>query len=294
LRLRLIGAALLLFLAVQTVVLARARGNRSGTPEARVALTERELWPASFSDPDEDTGLQLRLRWAEHWRGEADPQWLGAGKLRALGFDVSVPPGDEKAEWAYRAFRQRRVWVALEMEGEAWRDVIRRRRLEIQKVREEAAAKGNACGCDPEAEEKGLARDLISDSRLFAVDAALDPEALRRTYPDRSRFLILPATVRVSVQHHALEEPKTPPFVGGSLADIAVPEMDVPLRLRPVFEEARRRHDREQKERLDRGEIGGTPPAFRAVVAVGHRREPWIAAAELLPAPAAAPKPAAP
>ena len=284
-RLRLMWIALVLFAIAQAVVLARAFGNRSGTPEARVVLTERELWRSSYGEKDEDTGLQTRLRWMERWRGETDPRSLGAGKLRALGFDVSVPPGDERAEWAYRRFHRRRAWVVLEMEGQAWREEIRHRRLEIEKSRAQAAAQGAQCQCDPKSEEEGLVRDLRSQSRLFAVDAGLDPEALRRSYPDRGRFLILPGTIGISVQT-PYDQPKSPPAVLGSLSDLAVSELDVPLRLRPVFEEARRRHDREREAKGAAGEVWGQEePGYRIAVAVGHRYEPWIAAAELLPEP---------
>lgn len=96
-------------------VLTRVATNRSGSPEARLELTEREL---HLDLPgDENTGLVLRLI-ARHI-GFDDP-WPDRSKLAELGFDTRLDPGDPSARSRYIRVPAKQAFVALEYRvGEA-------------------------------------------------------------------------------------------------------------------------------------------------------------------------------
>jgi hypothetical protein len=247
-------AGLVLVVAVNAVVLAGVAWNRSAV-DARVELTEREC-PLPFRMDDEDTGLELRLVWrAPDQNLDAAPPWLGRNALRSLGFDVSVPPADPKAESFYARALPRGAFVVLEMDGPAWRHWLeaRKRELSAQKC------------CNQE----DLDREERIGSRLVAVAAGLDARALRASYPDRSRDLILPAQIRLS----RMERPDRPAVLYGT-AELRSHQVPVPLSLRPVLDAVRRGP-------VDRD--GPKAPRYRLTLATGKRHEPWLESVERLP-----------
>ena len=110
--------------------------------------------------------------------------------------------------------------------------------------------------------QEQVKREESSNSRLFAVDVGLDRAALRARYPDRSRFLILKATLRPRLE---TQDRKT--RVTGYVSELAVTQINVPHALRPTLEPVLRK----------RRNAADDPAArFVATVAVGQRLEPWI------------------
>jgi hypothetical protein len=81
--------------ATNLIVLLGVASNRSGSPEALVELTEREL-RLPYNVHEENSGLALRLVWRiigekedhiEYGRW-GSPVWLNAQKLMELGFSI--------------------------------------------------------------------------------------------------------------------------------------------------------------------------------------------------------------
>jgi len=185
------AAAAVLVLLTNAVLLARVAWNRSGEPAARLDLTERELaLPGAWRD-EENTGLALTLRFhaPEPWQepGEEMASWLDREKLGELGFDVGVDPEAPTAERHYRSPLPREVWLVLEDEGEAWRRWLGGREEEVAEVRREVG-RGEKGTDDLEAAERSLAADRVEATRLFAIDAGRDRDALRARYADPARF----------------------------------------------------------------------------------------------------------
>jgi hypothetical protein len=273
------GGALILL--VNALALGGVYLNRSGEPESRLRLSERELGlPWGWSRGKENSGLALGLTWrvneahaiSENFVGGAfgysggTPEWLDQERMQALGFDTA--PVAESFEGRRRFERQQRreVLLVLELAGPAWQKALAR--AGDNAARHEAAARANADSKEF-ADKARRARELLkaeeeSNSRLFAIDAGLDLAALRAKYPDRGRFLILKAHVRPRLDSR---ERKT--WVTGYVSELAVPTVNVPHALRPGLEPVLRDTVRTPV---------GTGRRFEATLAVGRRLEPWIEA----------------
>ena len=275
------GAALILL--VNAVALTGVYLNRSGEPEARMTLSQRELGvPWDWRIARENSGLVLALNWrvpdgnaVEYSYGGygyhgGTPEWLDEPRMKALGFDTAAVA--ESGEGRRRFERQlpREALLVLELAGPAWQAALERARANA--ARHEAARLANADSKEFAEKAKRAQEQLKNEetlnSRLFAIDVGADRAALRAKYPDRSRYLILKATLRPRLE---TQDQKT--RVTGYVSELAVQRINVPHALRPtlepVLEQALRKLPR-------------TPAApaalFEATVAVGQRLEPWIEA----------------
>ena len=107
-------------------VLVHAALNRSGTPDAELELTARELRYNGSGREDSSVTLMLIFEnpAAQYQTGPPpNPQstgWFNLQKLAELGFDTSVPPESTDASRYYANSRSREVFVALEYDGPAW------------------------------------------------------------------------------------------------------------------------------------------------------------------------------
>jgi hypothetical protein len=216
-----LAAGLGLLALVNAAALGGVAWNR-GEQDSRLHLTQRELQlPYSYlPSQGEDPGLSLRLQWhadipciGPFCCSYSQPEWLDAQKLASLGFDVSEPSADERTR-VQRSQKHEAILV-LEFEGPAYMHYLQGLKDDLRKAQEKAAHAGEPG--DPVAEAARVARGAIEavtasitasdnevgeaaealrkgareDSRLFAVDAGLDREALRRKYPDRTRYALV-------------------------------------------------------------------------------------------------------
>lgn len=278
-------AGLALVVGANALLLARVAANRSGAPAARLELTQRELTlPWRSDDDEENTGLALSLSWNSPRDSET---WFDRAKLVELGFDdASLRPCRE--DRPCRTPLPRDVWVVLEMAGDSWRRWLTAAEAELERAAIEVA-RGEVTAKTLELRRRSLARERVEHTRLFAVDAGLDAEALRRRYPDPGRFAVVPARVGVSFSSRKDEPP-----VCGRIESLAVPQLHVPLARRPVLDwalgEERRRS--EEISRTVKDDLADEladdlatsvdareprPPLYRATVVWGRRHEAWLA-----------------
>jgi hypothetical protein len=243
---------LALIVVTNIVVLAGVAHNRSGEPTALLQISDRELRaPGSWGFESENSGLALGLSWRVASE-EADDHglpgylgrstWLDRRKLAELGFDVSVPADQPRAERHYERQLPREVLIVMELNGPAYQSALRRAA--------ELAARPGAT--------RGDASRLVSEretfTRLFLVDAGLDYDSLHARYPDRSRYAIVRGKVRLDRW-----SAKDKAGLNGYVSELSVSALNVPVELREV---------------LGRGASG-----YTATVAFGQRLEPWFAAA---------------
>lgn len=264
---RIFAAGAILILLTNAVVLLGAAYNRSGEPESSLRLTQRELHQDSWRPDKDNSGMTLSLNWlieqaemneynsgsySGHW---GRPVWLDKSKLVQLGFDAEklVPTPEYRPN--YRELQPREVYLVLEMDGPAYRRHLQRTQEYAEECRKKlAATPGNA-----EAQRRAKSADesykyeQVKGSRLFVVDAGLDPVALRTAYPDRNRYAILRGLVRPAVYGGGKDA-----GTGGTIDDLYADRINVPFAFRQAFEDA---------------------SAHEASVAFGRRLEPWIVAA---------------
>lgn len=281
-----LAAGCAVVLAVNLVMLGSAAWNRSGEPACELALTERELeMPERGASDDSGLALSLRLttdtpRW--YWRLEprlrwdappVDLDWLDRDRLAALGFDLSVGPDEPGAGEHYDGEGVRRVFLALEMEGEGWRRWLERREAAVAKLRADAATGGDALR-DAEAL---LALDRTMRSRLFPVDAGLDEEALRGRYPDRRRFAIVEGGILARIRRRD----GGAPALSGQIVGPLVSEIHVPPEMRggiaPVLAAAASTPAPAPGERSGRWPEPRAP-RYHASLAYGRGGSPWLRA----------------
>jgi hypothetical protein len=248
-----LAASLGLVILVNVLLLTGVARNRSGPPAARVELTERECPLSPREDDDEDTGLSFGLTWRapdQDLLTEGTPSWLTRDTLRSLGFDVSVAVTDSRAQRFYRHALPRDAFVVLEMDGFAWKSWIAAREAVLRRKTPE------------DYELQRMDRERRMGTRLVAVAVGRDAEALRGNYPDRSRFLILPAKVDPYWYQPA-------PSAPGLNARVSLRNDDIyaPLPFRPLLERFQPSY-------------GSVPepdaPRYRVTLAVGSRYEPWV------------------
>jgi hypothetical protein len=251
-----LAAALSVLAVSNAFVLLHVGMNRQGAPEAELDLTAREL-SRNYARGD-DSRVSLMLRWEntapEYPEFEpAPPIWFHEQKLKETGFTLDVPPDAKDALRHYQNSRSREVFVALEFDGPAWQQWLRQRE---DHLRFQARA-------NPQLQQEARIQEQIdaqqrTASRLVAIDAGLDPDALRRKYPDRKQVLILRGLARVVL------EDGPPAHLRGAITQISSDAVNVPMPF---------------SELLSSIPISYDMPAdsYAVTLRVGQRYEPWIA-----------------
>ena len=237
-------AGLALVAAINLFALAGVAYNRSGEPDSRLWLGERELARLAGLEAD-DSGLAPRLRWQVP-PDEEDRAFLGAAALHRLG--LQGPPDDCLPRC--RPVAMRPVLVVLELDGPAHRRAVQRAEARLAAARE--------AGRDPRPAERELAQRREQDSRLYAIDLGTDHAALRARYPDRTRHAIVRGLLR----------PARGTYGEGYLSEVFADRLQVPRAWHTPLAALPAEYVRD-----------GAPP-LRVEVAFGQRLEPWILAVE--------------
>jgi hypothetical protein len=247
------------------LALAGVAYNRGDEPESVLQLTQRELQlPYNWAGKKEDSGVALQLNWrvlssdpdwpAYRW----DAAWLDAAKMASLGFNTALSMVESKRKRGssdYQRQLPREVYIVLELNGPASQTA---HALAIQQARETEAKNKDGNG---KKDAQFILDRESGESRLFAVDAGLDPQALRSRYPDRSSYVIVRGQVRPawSMKNHP---------GAGIIEELLVSSINVPLGMHAVFD----------GERVRQAVVAGCPCGFDARVAFGKRGEPWLLA----------------
>lgn len=265
------GAALILI--ANGVVLGLVACNRSGEPDSKLVLSQREL-NGVRNGGIEDDALLLELAWrvagVDDDGQQRNPPWLDVARLSELGFDVQRLQSGQRMLNKASFQSARPVLVVLELAGPAWQQALTsaREHLVRQQALRQKDPENKVLLQEERAAQARLTEEESRRSRLFAVDVGTDRAGLRARYPDRSRYMVVHGTV--NLQPDARPDPS--PVVSGQLGELTMGPINIPHAWRGAFApgEAASRPQRMAPER-------GTP-AFTATVAVGQRLEPWIEA----------------
>ncbi len=264
--------ALALVVFVNGIILMGVAGNRRGEPEATLILTERELGYPAYYQKEENSGISLQLDWNRY---RSEHLWFGPQKLEDLGFDVEAITLNNQDPSHYQRQVPKRGFVVLEYAGEAWRKYQTEKEAEIAELERKTPADAK----EAEKLASQIARisgDLTWRSRLFAVDVGPDPDALRKRYPARNRFVVVAAKVRAGYGYSDRQK------VHGRVVQLLVERIHVPLSLQapladlppsnyPSFYDSSPEEVRKWKSRYD------------VTVSWGSRFEPWVEAVKLTP-----------
>jgi hypothetical protein len=229
--------------------------NRSGEPDSVLRLSERELSMVynPLRDDSDLAGqvLELEVRVAKGW--------VTPDKLTALGFDMG-----ENGTVERRDRIERDGFVVLEQNGAGYQAALAAVELELKQEQDTASSEAEQTQAQPPSAEYELERLRDVDTRLYVVDADLDAARLRERYPDRSRYSVVRASLRMG-----WEWERRAPRDLGYLLYVDLADLSVPGQWRPVFSRWHP-YDRSAEERNK----------VSVELAFGKRFEPWITAAE--------------
>ena len=231
---KVLATGIALVLLTNVIVLGGARYNRSGEPDAVVALNERELTLYDWNQ-EENSGLSLFLNWHGYAYDAYDTRrWLNQEKLEELGFDLAGSDDREVLRQYARKQLPRPAWVVLEFDGAAYQKAL----LDAEKkYQEEQRLYSHETDSDTQKArlhdaEQNYQWIKNSDSRLYLVDAGSDPVQLRQRYPDHSRYIIAAGVVRLDYDYYG----KDRDMISGYISEISVTNIHVPLEQRALFD----------------------------------------------------------
>lgn len=265
-------AAFLLLVCTNGLVIFGVISNRSGQPDTVIALSQRELDTPYTYGVTKNSGLSLHLRWQALPKDNGEfsyyssysrtPAWFDENKLKELGFTMDNK--EDNYAYTYKRGLPKEVFIVLELGGEPHRQSIRQLELAYERIAEtlENMPDDKDLLDEEERVKEALDHAESSASRLFAVDAGLDPITLREIYPDRSRYMVTRAIVEKHISYTDDNIEKTV----GYIRRLSIERIHVPLKFRNVLESIR----------------STSPPMddYMVDVAFGRRYEPWIVSIE--------------
>ncbi|MDR2220453.1 MAG: DUF4824 family protein [Methylobacillus sp.] len=234
-------AGLALIVLTNAVTLFGVAGNRNNI-DSRVQLGAREVrLDRDYSFQGEDRSVTLEMKWRAPGATYSyeSPDWLDEAKLRELGFDL--PSLDrEMKHIGWRPMQAKEVFIVLELNGPAYFEGLEQARAKVE--REKAALE--AAPEDAREQQSRNLEDALDRlkseenelTRLLAVDAGLDDEALRAKYPNNKTYIMVRGTVQPAYLSYT-DGGSYPQQWRGYLRITTVTNIYVPLQFRRVFQE---------------------------------------------------------
>lgn len=269
---KLFASGFMLLVITNIAVLSGVAYNRSGDPDARITLSERELkLPYRFYR--ENSGLALRLVWRVLGSNEdeisysnwSSPAWLDAEKLQELGFDTDLLLSTEKGFNRQKESISKEVFIVLEKSGDSYKESLARAQRALEKQEKALELNKNDKNLKSKVEDaqKRLQRERIEESRLFAIDAGVDKENLRARYGDQTKFIITKAIIRPGYHYRDKNSAIT-----GYISRLSVGSIHVSLKYLKSFD-ALLAQQHSSKDTTN-------APRYEVDIAYGRRLEPWI------------------
>ena len=261
---KLFVSAFALLIATNALMLLGVYLNRTSETTSEVTLTQREL-QLSNRIQKENNSVSLRLVYRTENRSGSHNNFLNHDKLKELGFDTDKHLYSKEGSRA----TTKEVFVVLENDGEAYKRSLKS--AEAALTKNEALYSANK---DDERSQRAyenakneLAREQISQSRLFAVDAGLDYERLRQKYPDKTKHLILKGVVRLVKEH------KEKSFYG-YIQHLNIQTIHLPYKFKHLLKDI--------KPMINHKNEQSTPPKYKMEVKYGSRYEPFITSVKVI------------
>jgi hypothetical protein len=192
---KLIIASLLLIAITNIVILIGVFNNRIGEAESNVLLTQREL-KLSHQSYEENSGLSFRINWRIFNDGQL---WIDDAKIKELGFVINQGININE-DFYYKYSTVKEVFVVLEYNGDSYVKQIKKEEGIFKEKKDlfELSSKNKREQEILNNAHKKLNNEKFINSRLFAIDASLDPIKLRSIYKNKAKFIIAKALIKVS------------------------------------------------------------------------------------------------
>ncbi len=271
---KLFAVAFFIIVIVNIIIFIGIALNRSSEPQREIVLTEREL-RMPYRTHKENSGLSLELRWRtlgedadiiQYYYVKDSPTWFNIEKLKELGFDdIDEYPQANRQINNYRLPIAKEVFVVLENNGESYKESLKRAEARLKKEKDllDLSSDNKRLLENVENAQKRLKEEKTSESRLFAVDAGIDPEILSKKYSDQARYIIAKGLVKPKYDY---QDEK----VCGYIKSLSISNIHVSLKYRKLF-------DIDSAKNRSKKNIYQSSQKYEVVLAYGSRYEPWIA-----------------
>lgn len=216
---------------------------------SQITLTERELRLPNLPSK-ENSGLSLQLV-----HSSVSPGWLNDEKLVELGFNWI---DDYKNAQNNTFFKKRRaakeVFIVLEYNGDTYRERVEMFERSLKETKD-------LLNLNFDTGDKNLQKNVNNAvkmlerwskiySRLFAIDAGVNPEKLRKKYDDKTQFMVVKGLIVVNVmQIHGIKH------IQKRIGKLSIRKIHIPLEYRKTL---------------------NLSPYYNVELMYGSRYEPWI------------------
>ena len=198
--------ALLIVIISNVVMFAFVFFNKSNIT-SQITLTERELKLPRLPRK-ENSGLSLQLV-----HSSLSPGWLNDEKLVELGFN-GIDDYENTQNYTKRRRATKEVFIVLEYNGDTYKELVEKSERRLKEATDllnlnlgtgDKCVSDNPLFCDDNNLRKNvnLAKKSLENrskiySRLFAIDAGVNPEKLRKKYDDKTQFMIVKGLIVVN------------------------------------------------------------------------------------------------
>lgn len=271
---KLFMAGFALVILTNIIILSAVALNRSTEQKREILLTERELG-MPYRSHKENSGLSLSLVWRTLDENQANsrfyayrrssPSWFDIQKLRELGFNITDDHLEADSDTThYKEPVPKEVFIVLEYEGELYEASLKRAQRHLEKEEEllRLSSENKKLRENVKEAQNRLKQERTTASRLFAIDAGNNPEALRKKYDDQAQFIITKGLVKPKYHYKNKK-------VMGHIQSLSISSIYVPLKYRQLLDIGSEKS------------LGKDDPHYKVSLAYGSRYEPWIVTLQL-------------
>jgi hypothetical protein len=249
---RLFIAIFILVIVSNIVILYGVFSNRVGDSTSEVSLSKKEfIIPYQNRYENSIVSLQLNYRTPNSsFYSVQDPHWLTVQKLKQLGFYIET---EQKGEnFRYPKNSEKELFIVLEYSGKAYQNSLEFAKKRVQKL-QKISPKDEKTKRELKYAIKKLDDERYRNSRLFVIDAGVNPNKLISKYQDKSKYIITKAVIKVRY---------TSKGVKGYISSLVNKKIYVPLEYRKSLQQMQNIED--------------TKYNYRVVLKYGTKFEPYI------------------
>ncbi|MFA7353255.1 MAG: DUF4824 family protein [Sulfurimonadaceae bacterium] len=263
---KLFASAFALLVITNAVMLLGVYLNQSSETTSETTLTQRELQlSSSMQKENNNVSLRLIYRTTNSLNRSYQNIFLNIDKLKELGFDTDKYLYSQDG----KITPTKEVFIVLENSGESYEKSLKL--AEEAFIEKEALYNANQDDKnrqkDYENAKNTLVREQTSLSRLFAIDAGLDYEELRKKYTNKANYLIVKGVVGLAKEYKQQK-------LYGYIKQLNVQNIHVPYNLKHLFKDVKPIYN--YKDAQD------TSVKYNVEVKYGSKYEPFITSVKII------------